>query len=356
LSANSPDCRPVIFGIAGKQVSDAEGAFFHDTRPWGIILFARNIDDGAQLKALTDSLRDMSGRPHLPILIDQEGGRVARVKPPLAIAHPPAACYGAIYERDRQRGLDAARLGARLLADDLLRFGINISCAPCMDLGLPDMSDVIGDRAFGGDANMVGKLGAAFAKGLDDGGVLPVIKHLPGHGRARVDSHHDLPIIGEAVETLKQTDFAAFGEVSGALLGMTGHLLFEAIDAAHVSTFSTIIVEQVIREIIGFDGLLMSDDLSMQALAGDMASRTQQALAAGCDMVLHCNGDMAEMEAVASALPAPQVQADVPRLAAVHAALAALPVNALPENERRALVQDWGELVSDVFPDALNAV
>ena len=356
MSANSPDCRPVIFGIAGKQVSNAEGAFFHDTRPWGIILFARNIDDGAQLKALTDSLRDMSGRPHLPILIDQEGGRVARVKPPLAMAHPPAAHYGAIFEKDPQRALHAAQLGGVLLADDLLRFGINISCAPCMDLGLPDMSDVIGDRAFSADAHVVGQLGAAFAKGLEAGGVLPVIKHLPGHGRARVDSHHDLPIIEEAVETLEQTDFAAFGEVRGALLAMTGHLLFEAIDAAHVSTFSSVIIEQVIRKRIGFDGLLMSDDLSMQALDGDMASRTQQALAAGCDMVLHCNGDMEEMLGVASALPAPQLQADMPRLAAVHAALAGLPRAALPENERRALAQDWGELVSDVFPDALNAV
>ena len=356
MSENNPDFRPVIFGIAGPEVSKAEGAFFHQTRPWGIILFARNIVDAEQLTRLTEMLRDMSGQPHLPILIDQEGGRVARLKPPLAMAHPPAARYGQIYKTDPERATQAARLGALLLADDLRRYGINISCAPCMDLGLPAMSDVIGDRAFAGDAATVAQLGAAFAQGLEQGGVLPVIKHLPGHGRARVDSHHDLPIIEEDIEKLEKTDFSAYANVNQTLIGMTGHLLFEAIDAAHVSTFSEIIINRIIRDSIGFDGLLMSDDVSMQALDGDIGSRAHRALAAGCDMVLHCNGDMAEMEAIAENLPPPQNQADVPRIAAVNAALAALAGPPLDEETRRRIRQDWGELVGDVFPDALNIV
>lgn len=343
--------RPVIFGFAGVQLSDAEADFFHEARPWGVILFARNIETRAQVRALTDQLRAASGNPHLPILIDQEGGRVARLRPPLVAAHPPAAAYGTVYRQDPDAARHAAQLGGALLAADLHDLGINITCAPCLDLGLPGMSDVIGDRAFGDTPEMVGALGAAFADGLQQGGVLPVIKHMPGHGRATVDSHFELPVIEAPVPHLQAQDFEPFRHLNGALLGMTGHLLLTAIDEAAPVTLSPKIIDQVIRQHIGFDGVLMGDDVSMQALRQPLADSAAQSLAAGCDVVLHCNGDMAEMRAIAAALPDTMDDASAARIARVDAALANLTCD-VPEAAR----QTWGEIMGDIFPAARNAL
>ena len=354
----SPAFSPVIYGLQGLEFTPEEGAFFHAARPWGVILFARNIESRDQVRALTDTLRDMSGNPHLPIFIDQEGGRVARLKPPLVPAYPPMGAYGEIYQTDKARAVEAARLGAALLAQDLHALGIPITCVPCLDLAFPEMSDVIGDRAFGDTVERVVTLGQAVLEGLEMGGVLPVMKHIPGHGRSRVDSHHDLPMIDTDIATLKATDFEVFRQTSASpmspLMAMTGHLRFNAIDASETSTFSKPLVEEVIRGFIGFDSLLMSDDISMGALSGDMGARVHKTLKAGCDVVLHCNGDASEMNQIQDALQAathplpPEAQA---RLSAVDAALGALSCN-VPKGARKV----WGELVADIFPEAQNAL
>ena len=343
--------RPVVFGFEGLTVTQNEGAFFHEARPWGVILFARNIESRDQLRALTDSLREMSGNPHLPILIDQEGGRVARVKPPLAPAYPPMGVYGEMYRQDKARAIEAARLGAALLAQDLFELGINITCAPCLDLRLPGMSDVIGNRGLGGDVEHVVAIGRAVLDGLDMGGVLPVIKHMPGHGRAQVDSHFELPVIEDDVPTLKEADFEIFRQLNEPLMGMTGHLRFTSVDAGETSTFSKPVIEGVIRDYIGFEGLLMSDDVSMKALSGEMGERVTKSLAAGCDMILHCNGDRAEMEAVHAALPSAASADAQARMDAVDAELQRLSCD-VPAGSRKV----WGELMGDVFPQASDAL
>ena len=336
--------KAIIFGIAGRELSRAEAAFFHASRPIGIILFERNIESRAQLQALTDDLRAQSGNPHLPILIDQEGGRVARLKPPLVRAYPPMAAYGALYKQDAEKARRAARLGAALLASDLYELGININCAPCLDLGLPQTAQVIGDRAFAPHPDWVAQLGRSFMDGLAQGGVLPVLKHLPGHGRATVDSHATLPIIDAPVPQLQAQDFAPFRQLNDALLGMTGHLLFSHIDADLPSTLSPIIIGEIIRGHIGFDGLLMSDDISMQALPQPITTSAQQALAAGCDIILHCNGNMAEMQALAEVVPemGPRARQQMQK---VNHALANLSCN-IEDNA----AQIWAELVRDIFP------
>ncbi len=350
MSVSSPNYSPVIYGLQGLDFSADEGAFFHDARPWGVILFARNIESRDQLRRLTDDLREMSGNPHVPILIDQEGGRVARLRPPLVSAYPAMGLYGELYKTDKPRAVEAARLGAALLAQDLFELGIPITCAPCLDLRLPEMSEVIGDRGLSDDVDTVVALGNAVLEGFDMGGVLPVMKHIPGHGRARVDSHFELPMIDADVPLLKATDFVVFRQVNHPLMAMTGHLRFNAIDASETSTFSKPVIEGVIREHIGFDGLLMSDDISMGALSDEMGVRVQKTLAAGCDVVLHCNGDRAEMETVqdnlASAPPATQA-----RLAQVDAQIAALSCD-VPKGVRKV----WGELVADIFPESQNAL
>jgi beta-N-acetylhexosaminidase len=353
-----PAAAPVIYGLQGLEFTQEEGAFFHAARPWGVILFARNIESRQQVRALTDNLREMSGNPHLPIFIDQEGGRVARLKPPLVPAYPPMGAYGEIYQTDKARAVEAARLGAALLAQDLHELGIPITCAPCLDLAFPDMSDVIGDRAFGDDVERVVVLGQAVLEGLQMGGVLPVLKHIPGHGRSRVDSHHDLPMIDTDIATLKATDFEVFRRTCAPqmapLMAMTGHLRFNAIDASETSTFSKPLIEEVIRNYIGFDGLLMSDDISMGALSGDISSRVHKTLKAGCDVVLHCNGDAQEMNQIQDALKEapnrlpPQAQA---RLSAVEQAIGELSCD-VPLGARKV----WGELVADIFPEAQNAL
>lgn len=286
-----------ILGLAGPRLTDEEAAFFRDLDPWGFILFARNIEDPDQVRALTQSLRDVVGRADAPILIDQEGGRVARLKPPHWPLYPAAQAFGAIADPAERRAI--ACLGGRLIAHDLLRLGVNVDCLPVLDVPDPLGHEIIGDRAYAKDPAEVADLGRAAAEGLLDGGVLPVVKHIPGHGRAMADSHLELPVVAAALEELSARDFQPFADLSSMPLAMTAHVIYAAIDAQNPATTSAEVFRQVIRGSIGFDGLVMSDDLSMKALSGDFTARAQASLAAGCDVVLHCNGDMDEMLAVA---------------------------------------------------------
>ncbi len=351
MSVANRETRQVIFGLEGTSLTAEEGSFFRENRPWGIILFARNIETREQLRALTDDLREKSGNAHLPIFIDQEGGRVARLKPPLVRPYPPARTYTELFGQNPDAGTEAAYLGAMLLADDLLKLGITANCAPCLDLDLTGMSDVIGDRAFGEDGTAITQLGSAFYEGLRAGGVVPVIKHLPGHGRAKVDSHQALPDVDTDLNTLATTDFVPFRALSSALMGMTAHITYSALDAGQVSTLSRVVVGDIIRDLIGFDGLLMTDDLSMNALSGDFAERTEKALAAGCDIILHCNSDRDEMAAIASVLPPNMTGKTAERAARVEAEIAGLSSRVDERTQKR-----WGELVGHVFPAAQNTV
>jgi beta-N-acetylhexosaminidase len=294
--------RAFITGMAGTTISDEEAGFFRDARPWGLILFKRNIDHPAQVAAITRQFRDILGW-RAPVLVDQEGGRVQRMGPPHWPVYPPGAAYAAVYERDRGCGLEAARLGGRLLAEDLFAVGIDVDCVPVADVPVPGADRVIGDRAFGDNPEQVAALAGAQADGLLSAGVLPVVKHLPGHGRATADSHHRLPVVEADRATLEQTDFAAFRPLSRLPLGMTAHVVFSAVDAVQPATTSAIMIREVIRGSIGFEGLLMSDDVSMGALSGSLSERSHAAIAAGCDLVLHCNGNLDEMRAVAAAVP-----------------------------------------------------
>jgi beta-N-acetylhexosaminidase len=287
-----------IFGCAGQTLSDAERDFFRDARPWGFILFKRNIDSPDQVRRLTDALRETVGRADAPILIDQEGGRVQRMGPPHWPVYPAGRAYGKVAG-----GLHAqremARLGARLMAHDLAAVGINVDCVPVLDVPAADGHEIIGDRAYAADAGAIAVLGRAAAEGLIAGGVLPVIKHIPGHGRAKADSHHELPVVTASRAELDAVDFAPFKALSDMPMAMSAHVVYAAIDPDRPATLSKTAIDEVIRGAIGFDGLLMTDDLSMKALGGSFAARARDALDAGCDMILHCNGDMDEMTAVA---------------------------------------------------------
>lgn len=294
--------RAFITGLAGPTVSPAERAFLREARPWGLILFKRNVSTPAQVAGLTHSFREIVGW-QAPVLVDQEGGRVQRLGPPHWPPYPPGVRYGVLYDREPAVGLAAARLAGHLIAYDLSSVGIDVDCLPLGDVPVPGGDAVIGDRAYGNRPDKVAALAGAIAKGLLAGGVLPVLKHLPGHGRATADSHHRLPIVDTDRATLESTDFAAFRPLAGLPLGMTAHVVFSAIDPAQPATTSGTMVREVIRGFIGFQGLLMSDDISMGALSGTLAERSRAALAAGCDIVLHCNGDLAEMSAVAGAVP-----------------------------------------------------
>ncbi len=291
-----------IYGCAGLTLCDREQRFFRDVRPWGFVLFARNIDTPEQVRALSAALRETVGW-QAPVLIDQEGGRVARLRPPHWRSYPPGRRYGEIYAHDPALGLEAAELGGRLIAHDLFALGIDVDCLPVLDVPVSGAHDVIGDRAYGEDVDVVSALARAVSRGLTSGGVLPVIKHIPGHGRAGVDSHKSLPLVDTAREELSRTDFAPFKAFSEAPLAMTAHVIYSAIDADQPATTSACIIEDVIRGEIGFSGCLMSDDLSMQALQGGLGERAQRSFAAGCDLVLHCNGDGAEMESIALEVP-----------------------------------------------------
>jgi beta-N-acetylhexosaminidase len=292
-----------ITGLAETALRAEERAFLRDADPWGMILFARNVQSPEQVRALVHSFRDAVGRADAPVLIDQEGGRVQRLRPPHWPDYPVGAAYGRLYDIDRALGLRAAFLGARLIAHDLAALGITVDCMPLADVPVAGADNVIGDRAYGTTSDKVAALAGAVADGLMDGGVLPVLKHLPGHGRAAVDSHKVLPVVTIDRQTLAATDFAAFRPLSHLPLGMTAHVVFAAIDPVAPATTSVTMVREVIRGTIGFDGLLMSDDVSMQALAGTLGERSRASLAAGCDVVLHCNGDLAEMTEVAASVP-----------------------------------------------------
>jgi beta-N-acetylhexosaminidase len=294
--------RAFIAGIAGTVLSDRERAFFRESEPWGLIIFKRNINTLDQVRRLTDSFRDAVGRADAPVLVDQEGGRVQRLGPPHWPSYPSGADYGRLHDRDPESGLAAARLGARLIATDLAAIGIDIDCWPVADVPVAGADKAIGDRAFGTDPDKVAAIAGAVAEGLRDGGVLPVVKHIPGHGRAMADSHLELPAVDADRATLAATDFRAFRSLAALPLAMTAHVVFTAIDPVTPATTSVTIVREVIRGLIGFDGMLMTDDISMEALTGSMRARSRAALAAGCDLVLHCNGRFDEMCEVAEAV------------------------------------------------------
>ena len=294
----SGDATACILGCAGPKLSPTERAFFRAVRPWGFILFKRNIETPDQVRGLVAELRACVDRADAPVLIDQEGGRVQRLGPPHWRRYPPGRAYGDLTTNDPLVRREVTRLGARLLAHDLALLGINVDCVPVLDVPAPDGHEIIGDRAYGDTAEEVAFLGRAAAEGLIAGGVLPIIKHIPGHGRARADSHLNLPEVEASVEALEVRDFAPFRVLSDMPIAMTAHVVYTAFDARRPATTSRRVIGEVIRSRIGFDGLLVSDDLSMKALSGDFTARAKASLAAGCDIVLHCNGDPAEMQAV----------------------------------------------------------
>ena len=286
-----------IYGCSGHRLTEAEKTFFADVRPWGFIVFRRNVDSPDQMRALTDEMRDCVGDADAPVLIDQEGGRVQRMGPPHWPKYPPAEAYLKAAE-DPMAARELVRLGARLMAHDLKAVGINVDCLPVLDVPVPGAHDIIGDRAYARDPATVAQLGRAAAEGLLAGGVLPVIKHMPGHGRAFADTHKELPTVHADLETLDGWDFAPFKALSDMPIGMTAHIVFTAIDGRSPATQSKKAI-RLIRERLGFGGLLLSDDLVMSALSGTLTERARKSLKAGCDLVVHWNGDMDEMRQVA---------------------------------------------------------
>lgn len=293
--------RAVIFGCAGLELSSEEAAFFAETQPVGFILFARNCDTPDQIKNLTAQLRSAINNDTALILIDQEGGRVARLRPPHWRAAPAAQTFADLAMRDLGTAYEALTLNIRLIGQELRELGINVDCLPVLDLPQEDADLVIGDRAYGSDPDQVSALGRVACTALLLEGVLPVLKHIPGHGRATVDSHAALPVVDTDWTELSKFDFMPFKVLADMPMAMTAHVIYSDIDADHPATTSRRVVQEVIREEMCFEGLLMSDDLSMKALAGSFAERTSASLEAGCDVVLHCNGDMAEMVEVAGA-------------------------------------------------------
>lgn len=293
---------PAIFGVSGPVLTDKERSFFRESNPAGYILFGRNIVDQAQVRALTDSLRALSGRDNLPILIDQEGGRVARMAAPNWPAFPSGAVFDALYERAPASAIEAARINARALAVMLAECGITVDCLPLLDVRQPGASDVIGDRALGSEPMRVAALGRAILSGLSAGGVVGVVKHIPGHGRALLDTHKALPVV-DASDTELASDLAPFAALRDAPMAMTCHVVFSAWDAERPATHSPYVIQKIIRERVGFTGLLMTDDLDMEALSGDVPSRAARAIAAGCDIALNCWARMDDMVGIANQLP-----------------------------------------------------
>jgi beta-N-acetylhexosaminidase len=295
--------RAFITGVSGPELTGAEREFIRSERPWGFILFKRNIETPAQVILLVRELREAIGNPDAPVLIDQEGGRVQRLGPPHWPVYPPGAVFGALYDVDRPLGLTAARLSARLMAADLIELGVTVDCLPLADVPVAGADAVIGNRAYGTEPGKVAAIARAVTDGLEQGGVLPVLKHIPGHGRATADTHFRLPEVDTSKMELERTDFAAFQPLADLPMAMTAHVVFSALDPAQPATTSATIIQQVIRGVIGFQGLLMSDDVSMNALAGSIAERTRAIFTAGCDVVLHCNGKLDEMCEVAAETP-----------------------------------------------------
>jgi len=294
--------KPVIFGLSGPVLTAVERAFFADARPAGYILFKRNVETRAQLRALTDSLRALEGRDDVAILVDQEGGRVARLGPPEWPAFPAGPAFDALYERAPMSGIEAARANAHALGLMLSEVGITVNCLPLLDVARADTTEAIATRAYGQEPMRVAAMGRATMEGLRAGGVVGVVKHMPGHGRALADSHYHLPTVTASADELED-DIAPFRAMAGAPMGMTSHIVYQAWDAERPATLSPIVIEQVIRGRIGFDGLLMTDDIDMKALSGTPADKAVGAVAAGCDVVLDCWARMDEMQAIAAALP-----------------------------------------------------
>ncbi len=290
-------------GCAGLELTVDEISFIRDERPWGLILFARNIDNPWQVSELCAAFRNVVGDDHAPVLIDQEGGRVQRFCPPHWAKYPAAAVIGAIYQANEETGLRASWLLSRLHAFDLLKLGITIDCLPVLDVITPGAHDAIGDRSYGDNPDMVTKLGRAASNGLIAGGVMPVIKHIPGQGRSKSDSHLELPVVDATKAELETVDFVPFKALCDVKMAMTAHIVYPAIDSDNPATTSKTLISEIIRKEIGFDGLLMSDDVSMQALSGDYGQRCRAIFAAGCELVLHCNGEMDEMIEVAANSP-----------------------------------------------------
>jgi beta-N-acetylhexosaminidase len=295
--------RAFITGISGLTLTPEERDFLRAERPWGFILFKRNIDTPEQVSQLISELRHSTETPDAPVLIDQEGGRVQRFGPPHWPVYPAGAVFGALYDLEQRLGLTAARLSARLIAADLIELGVTVDCLPLADVPVAGADAVIGARAYGTEPAKVAAIARAVTDGLERGGVLPVLKHIPGHGRATADTHFKLPVVDTSREELERTDFAAFRPLNDLPMAMTAHVVFSALDPAQPATTSATIIQQVIRGTIGFQGLLMSDDVSMNALAGSIAERSRSIIAAGCDMVLHCNGKLDEMREVAREVP-----------------------------------------------------
>jgi len=334
---------PVVVGCAGLQLTPEERVLFGVRRPLGLILFARNVDNPGQVRALIADFRGVVGNALAPVLIDQEGGRVARLKPPHWPKFPAGALFGRLYAQDRAAGEEAAYLNYRRIGAELAALGIDVDCAPVADLPVEGAHDVIGDRAYGRDAGTVTAIAGAVMRGLTDAGVLPVLKHIPGHGRSHVDSHLDLPVVDTDLATMAHSDFRPFVALRAMPRGtpgwaMTAHIVYSAVDPDHPATMSPGVIGDVIRRRIGFDGVLISDDLNMKALKGAPAATGRASLAAGCDLVLHCSGDLGEMQALFAALPAMTPDA-ARRIAAARAALpAAQPFGPADEARYRSLL------------------
>jgi len=295
--------QPAIYGLAGAELSESERDFFRDADPAGYILFQRNCVDPQQLRALTDSLRTLHGRDDLPILIDQEGGRVARMKPPVWPEFPRAGRFDALYRKAPASAIEAARVNAQAIALMLRDAGINVDCLPLLDVRQEGAHDIIGDRALGTEPMQVAALGRAVLEGLQAGGVVGVVKHIPGHGRSMSDSHVELPVVDASEEEL-EVDLEPFRTLRGAPMAMVAHVLYTAWDRERPASLSPIVIGEIIRGRIGFDGLLMSDDLGMQALTGHSGERARGVIEAGCDIALHCSGVLEEMVIMAAEIGA----------------------------------------------------
>ena len=296
--------RAFICGLSGTVLSEDEAAFLREARPWGVILFARNVENPHQIGALCAAVREALQRDDAPVLIDQEGGRVQRIGQPHLRAYPAGPVYGRLYRRNPLSGVEAAFLGAKLIGLDLIALGISVNCMPVLDIPVEGGTPAISDRALGGTVDAVATLGGAQIDGLLASGVLPVVKHMPGHGRATVDSHRDMPQVDATMAELEAQDFTPFRLLAKrSPLGMTAHVVFLDVDDGAPATFSSNVIGNIIRGRIGFDGALMTDDISMGALSGEPRSRAERAIAAGCDLVLHCNGQMEEMKAIAEGVP-----------------------------------------------------
>jgi beta-N-acetylhexosaminidase len=334
---------PAIFGLAGPELLPAERAFFAAANPFGFILFQRNCQTPEQVRQLTADLRQTVGRPDAPILIDQEGGRVARLKPPHWPKLPPMRLIGMLYEQDVEAGLEAARLHSRMTATMLRDLGINGNCAPVLDLFLPDTSDAIGDRAISADPNSVATIAREYIAAHLAIGVVPIMKHLPGHGRVKVDPHYELPVVETPLELLRQQDFIPFKALADAPLGMNCHVLFKALDADHPVSLSSHIHDVIIRGELNFQGLLLSDDLAMEALQGTIATRATRAIAAGADIALYCAGKLPEMQAVAAVLPQAHAKLSTQWQAALARAGVGQPADSVAD--RASLLELLGKIV-----------